>query len=89
MEKKAQGLSLNTIIVAIIVLVVLVFLVLIFTGQITLFSGEIGKCSTKEGTCYEIAEGGCPPDTKSTSGRCADDREEDENYVCCIGLPGE
>lgn len=38
MDKKAQGLSLNTIIIAIIVLVVLVVIIMVFTGA---FGGTI------------------------------------------------
>ncbi|MFT4309085.1 MAG: hypothetical protein ACMXYL_01200 [Candidatus Woesearchaeota archaeon] len=42
MVRKAQGLPLNTIIIAIIVIVVLVVLVLIFTGQMTIFGDTLG-----------------------------------------------
>jgi len=42
MNKKAQGLPLNTIIIAIIVIVALVVIILIFTGQITIFQGSAG-----------------------------------------------
>ena len=43
--KKAQGLALNTIIIAALVLIVLVIIVMIFTGRISLFSKGIDTCS--------------------------------------------
>ncbi len=51
--KKAQGLSLNTIIIAIIVLVVLVVLVMIFTGYFgRIFTPGLQNCETTlAGTC--------------------------------------
>ena len=40
MEKKAQGMSLKVIIIAVIALIVLVVLVLIFTGKTKLFTAQ-------------------------------------------------
>ena len=54
MAKKAQGISINTVIIAAIALVVLVVLVAIFTGRIGLFSkgiGEVSTCKSLGGTC--------------------------------------
>ena len=42
MNKKAQGLSINTIIIAVIALVVLVVLIAVFTGRIGVFSKGVG-----------------------------------------------
>ena len=51
-SKKAQGLSLNTIIIAIIVLVVLVVLVMIFTGYFgKIFTPGVQSCIARGGTC--------------------------------------
>jgi len=51
-SKKGQGMSLNTIIIAIIVLVVLVVLVLIFTGYFSkIFTPTVQTCSSKGGEC--------------------------------------
>ena len=48
MDKKAQGLSLNTIIIAIIVLIVLVVIILVFTGAFgTIINPGIADCLTK------------------------------------------
>lgn len=71
--KKGQGLSLNTVIIAIIVLVVLVVLVMIFTGYFgKIFTPTVGDCGTQGGKCakecntgdvgYVIQNAkGCPP----------------------------
>lgn len=48
-SKKAQGLSLNTIVIAAIVLVVLVVIILIFTGKMGLFVESLFKETQK--TC--------------------------------------
>jgi uncharacterized protein YpmB len=47
MDKKAQGLPINTIIIAIIVIVVLVVLVMVFTGSMGPFSTELVNCKSK------------------------------------------
>ena len=59
--KKAQGLSLHTIIIAIMVLIVLVVLVLIFTGKFGDFSAGLklaGTCESLGGTCEITCIGG-------------------------------
>lgn len=52
MNKKGQGLPLNTIIIAAIVLIVLVVLWAIFTGRMGVFSKGVSDV-TKGGTCAE------------------------------------
>jgi len=49
--KKAQGMSINTVIIAAIALIVLVVLVAIFTGRIGMFSKGIGETSAN---CQEL-----------------------------------
>lgn len=54
MNKKGQGLSITTIIVAILAIVVLVVLIAVFTGRIAIFQGslgEAGKCTGTPFTC--------------------------------------
>ncbi len=54
--KKAQGMSLNTVIIAIIVLVVLVVLVMIFTGYFgKIFTPTVASCTTAGGECKDGA----------------------------------
>jgi hypothetical protein len=50
-NNKAQGLSLNTVIVAAIVIIVLVVIVVIFTKGMGDFSGELPSCTSKGGYC--------------------------------------
>ena len=60
LTKKGQGLSLNTIIIAIIVLIVLVVLVMIFTGYFgKIFTPTVQNCATQGGTCLATAD--CRP----------------------------
>ncbi len=72
MKKKAQGMSINVIIVAALALVVLVVLFAIFTGKLGIFTKGEGTaregatsciCATNGGSCSEI-EGATstPPD---------------------------
>ena len=82
-SKKAQGLSLNTIIIAVLVLIVLVILVLIFSGKIVDFREGISSCSVRcESSSAECLEdenpiylSGCDAD--------ADGKADGGNY-CCI-----
>ncbi|MBI2550297.1 hypothetical protein HYV83_03910 [Candidatus Woesearchaeota archaeon] len=72
--KKGQGLSLNTIIIAIIVLIVLVVLVMIFTGYFgKIFTPTVKSCATQGGACVvkcnegsyggSVPGGDCPTGT--------------------------
>ncbi len=47
MSKKAQGISINTIIIAAIALIVLVILVMIFTGRMGIFGKDISAIGNK------------------------------------------
>ena len=58
-SKKGQGLSLNTIIIAIIVLIVLVVLVMIFTGYFgKIFTPSVKSCTVAGGQCAAQCEVG-------------------------------
>lgn len=74
--KKAQGLSLNTIIIAALVIMVLVILALVFTGQMGDFGKTSKSCVSKGGECRaECLE------TESASllgGSCSDEQ------ICCV-----
>ena len=61
MNKKAQGLSMNVIIIAALGLIVLVIMVLIFTGQIGVFSKSV-SCEARGGECLEDIGGNKCPD---------------------------
>jgi len=47
MDRKAQGMSLNVIVVAVIVLIILVVLVLIFTGKVKFFGSKTTETSAQ------------------------------------------
>ena len=49
--KKAQGLPLNTIVIAALVLLVLVILALILTGKLGTFAQRTNECATNGGSC--------------------------------------
>ena len=68
MSKKAQGISMNVIVIAAIALLVLVVLVLIFTGRIGTFSEGIKKCSGYGGFCVTGAFPGCQEATQDING---------------------
>jgi len=93
MNRKGQGLSLTTIVVAAIALLVLVILSVVFIGRMGGFAGEIGECTNKGGHCRLAAEypatGGCPAgETKyaSWTPSCVADETYGTGYVCCIAV---
>ena len=49
--RKAQSISINTIIVAVLALLVLIVIALIFSGKIRIFGGESRKCTNLGGQC--------------------------------------
>jgi hypothetical protein len=81
MNKKAQGLSMNMIILAAIALIVLIVLVVIFYGKAKSFSASAEDCKQKGGDCQ--------PKTQSCDGPnlgqmgCADDQ------FCCMKMGEE
>ena len=97
--KKAQGISINVIIIAAISLVVLVIQIAVFTGRMSIFG--MGLDATQKGaTCdadddsLKIFAGSvCPEGHSQYLGiikRCADDELDPEmtgcikaGYVCC------
>jgi len=55
---KAQSISLNTIIVAVLALLVLIVIAVIFSGKMKIFGGESKRCANQGGTCVSDA---CQP----------------------------
>ncbi len=88
MGRKAQGLSLNTIIIAIIVLIVLVVIIMVFTGYFgTRFTPGVTSCENSGGTCQfanaDDGSNGCGYDSfgvsiAKLSGKCVN-----AGQVCC------
>lgn len=77
MAKKAQGMSMNVIIIAAIALLVLVILSVIFIGRMGGFGEETAGCATRGGTCYS---GSCPAGTTPFSAKC------EEGESCCLPI---
>ena len=78
---RAQGLSLNTIVIAALVLVVLVVLVVILTGQVGRFGGSLKDCSSLGGEC----QNGCNEGQAEIKGtNCPDDYSGKPQ--CCISV---
>ena len=94
MSKKAQGISINTIIIAAIALVVLVVLVAIFTGRLGLFGQKVAEVG-QECTDFKNSEG------KAAAWRTVDcgegyseiftatDANEHAGEHCCLVKPAE
>lgn len=88
--RKAQGMSLNMVIVAVIVLVILIVLVLIFTGKIKMFGSQTNTAtSAYTGLKCEVpgTNNECEDDEDACRAKSGsyDDREfEDCRGACCM-----
>ena len=79
-SKKGQGLSLNTIVIAAIVMIVLIVLIMIFTGRLSIFSQLFGKvdesCGARGGKWCDI---GVVEECAAVNGV----KETLPNKICC------
>ncbi len=90
--KKAQGLSMNVIIIAAIALLVLVILAVIFIGRMGKTTQSIDKCP---GHCMDSQTGDNDADCKAqygtyykyTTDPCLDPTTNKPNsQICCVGV---
>jgi len=82
-NKKAQGISINTIIIAAIALLVLVIVSIIFMVRMGIFSMESNKCSQYQGSCDYGTR--CPDDwQKHPTALCYDGNDIDRTSHCCV-----
>lgn len=91
--KKAQGLSMNVIIVAVLALLVLVILSVVFTSKMRSTRENIDSCESSGGYCiFDDVDTYTDEALKGTPGYC-DTKGYDriktqfgcqDNYVCCI-----
>ncbi len=79
-NKKGQGLSLNTIVIAALVVLVLVILSVVFMGGMAEFSWFVGNCEKKGGTCMDSS---CTSGNTEIPGKCFYDGEVDKYQKCC------
>lgn len=94
MNKKAQGLSLNVIIIAALALIVLIVLVAIFTGQIGGFGKGTATVKSQAFSCETLcnaqgyAEWDFEPEPEDCTGRVlpqkVKDNDGEDTYCCCI-----
>ena len=92
MRKKAQGISINTIIIAAIALLVLVVLAVIFVGKMGMTRVQMDKCESSQGVCVFDPSTECAGayDTVRYDLACNMDGDKDYNEgaqidgVCCI-----
>ncbi len=85
MQKKAQGLSLNVIIVAAIALLVLVILSVVFMTRMRGYNASVQDCKHNGGECVPAYQ--CDTSTGQYTVlshiQCP---QQDQNYVCCVKL---
>lgn len=95
-HKRAEGLSMNIIIIAALAIIVLLILVLIFTGQIKVFTGTLRSCTDMGGKCVSSSD--CSPTASGkTECRCPSegmvklpngDCGANSGSVCCKQIIG-
>jgi hypothetical protein len=90
MHKKAQSISINTVVVAAIALIVLVVMIAIFAGRIKIFTGGARDCGTQGGSCAndcaKVGEdkGGTYINLPGTN--CEDNKGSGADNLCCVPI---
>jgi len=82
MNKKAQGISMNVIIIAAIALLVLVILSVIFIGRMGSFGKATSNCESQGGLCRQSPCSQFDGLTSHPSLSCGDDPD----IVCCLAI---
>ncbi|HSU73159.1 MAG TPA: hypothetical protein VLJ21_04910 [Candidatus Binatia bacterium] len=80
--KRAQGISINVIVITAIALIVLIVLVIVFTGRVQLFGKGLGTC---RGSCVTSAVN-CNGDSAIPTSNCDDGKSPPikGDGFCCI-----
>lgn len=88
MNKKAQGISLNVIIIAAIALLVLVVLSVILLGRMGQFGEQSQNCENKGGRCATTCGIGDAADypTPYPAWQCTKEQKEAGRGNCCIKI---
>ena len=84
-KRKAQGMSMNVIIIAALAIIVLIILVVIMGGKFKIFGGATRSCETQGGSCSGSLEDlnsitGCPDNYAKMAFTDCNDKDE----VCCV-----
>ncbi len=94
MDKKAQGLPMNVIIIAILVMLVLVVVGVIFMSRLGFFSTQVSDCESQPGNYICTTDSGCQTsadgdlidgyirDTTGLNCRNVDDQPQ----YCCLKI---
>ncbi|MCK5283538.1 MAG: hypothetical protein KAK00_09110 [Nanoarchaeota archaeon] len=92
--KKAQGISINTIIIAAIALVVLVVLIAVFTGRMSIFGWELSNIQKGNYCSATMTQGISCPDGFTQIPlvrKCTDNTESEyidkcakDGLICCV-----
>jgi len=81
-NRRAQGMPINVIIIAVLALIVLVVLVAIFTGRIKIFSEGLQSCAAKQGHCVDKPCG--PNEATITRTNCPEGDRDNKRTICCV-----
>ena len=81
-RKKAQGMSINVIIIAALALLVLVILSVILVGRMGFWTRNTNECTQQRGVCQDRQ---CDTGYTKTNAVCyGTDNKPDQYQVCCI-----
>ncbi len=82
--KKAQGMSMNVIIIAALAIIVLIILVVVMTGKFNIFGTTMRDCSAQGGSCeFEVDQ--CDEGyARLRFTNCDDKREYPDGAICCV-----
>ena len=84
MKSKAQSISINTIIVALLAILVLVVVIAMLTGNLKIFNRTTESCSSVGGVCDHSTDKKCDDGyiPHPSAKKCDDEK------LCCIQLSG-
>ena len=80
--KKSQGLSLRTIVIAVIAIIVMLILISIFSNKINFFSENAIDCVSKGGRCSNNCASNEITILRTS---CNFDLEEENDFCCILG----
>ena len=90
MSKKAVGISIQTIIIAIIALIVLIILVAVFSDKISFFGQNAVNCQAKGGDCATLDNGTYKCDlSKHIQIMNTNCKAEERSIPCCVSVVAE